>query len=509
MNPDYSAKSSEMRPAQAPAGRKPGELEAGSLVDQYRIAREIGRGGMGVVYLAHDTILDREVALKVAWPGQTDPAGLNRVLGEARSAARLDHPSIVRIHSAGEHKGRPYVAMEFVPGMSLSRLLALRGTIPESQAIEIARQAAGALASAHGAGLVHRDVKPANIQLTPSGQVKVMDFGIAGPIGTDPEGKERDCFVGTPEYASPEQAGLQSLDGRSDIYSLGVVLFEMLTGRLPFEEDSHGASLRARREREAPRASDFAPAVSKPATALLAKMLARDPRRRYRTALQAAADMEKILGPERPLTEIPDHASAGGVDAPDTTTAIALVEPRQHARRTGSSFLKAVVCGMIAGIAVGALAGHTILSKAAAGFSGHGDQRNLEPLAASVPAGIEIALSVEAPQGDLKLVEACAAIAGMVSRGLATAPVPMRISARPSGPSPELKCRLVSRGGRIWAAAVLTGRLGSTLHSALVAVPASNPESLCSEVSALLLKALVDNAGAILAEGAGEGSASL
>ncbi|MCZ7649649.1 MAG: serine/threonine protein kinase [Thermoanaerobaculia bacterium] len=212
-------------------------------VGRYRIVEEIGRGAMGAVFRAHDPQLDREVAVKVisaSLAGESLPGGEAeaRFLREARLTARLRHPGIVAVHDAGREGPDLYLVMELVEGESLAARLA-RGAYPAgAEALEIVAQAADALAVAHAAGVIHRDMKPGNLLLAPDGRVKVGDFGVAKAIGESTELTRTGMLVGSPAYMAPEQIKGEILDGRADLFSLGVVLYELLLRRRPFPADT-------------------------------------------------------------------------------------------------------------------------------------------------------------------------------------------------------------------------------------------------------------------------------
>src|SRR3712207_1884500 len=210
------------------------------LVDnRYRLRKSLGSGGMADVYLAHDDILDRDVALKVMSSRYaSDEEFVERFKREAQSAAALSHPNIVSIFDRGEQEdGTYYIAMEYLPGGTLKDHILKRGPLPPQMAAAVALQTAEALQAAHKKGIIHRDIKPRNILITDSGDVKVTDFGIARAAEATTTSNLGD-ILGTAKYMSPEQAMGEPVGPASDLYSLGVVLYEMLTGRVPFEVET-------------------------------------------------------------------------------------------------------------------------------------------------------------------------------------------------------------------------------------------------------------------------------
>lgn len=214
-------------------------LEA-KLGGQYRVLRLLGRGGMGAVYLARDLTLEREVAIKVVRPSSDARGMYDRFRREAKTAAKLSHPNIVPLHAFGEVDGMPYFVMGFVRGESLAERMRRDGKLPEEETRRILGEIAGALDHAHRLGVVHRDVKPDNVLLEDaSGRALLTDFGIAKTMNHGETLTQHGSVVGTPHYMSPEQAaGRSDIDGRSDIYSLGIMGYTMVAGRLPFEGNS-------------------------------------------------------------------------------------------------------------------------------------------------------------------------------------------------------------------------------------------------------------------------------
>ena len=210
----------------------------GEKIAHYQIDRELGRGGMGVVYAARDPRLDRTVALKVLLPEfAADPAYELRFLEEARSAGRFSHPNIVTVYEAGRFRGRLFMAMEFLQGELLEKFIQSGTPLPITRVLEIAGQLAGALEALHGAGMIHRDLKPSNLILTSAHTVKILDFGLVRPADIHPEVAKDDCS-GTLSYSPPEVLLNGLSDARGDIYALGVVMCELLTGVRAFESRS-------------------------------------------------------------------------------------------------------------------------------------------------------------------------------------------------------------------------------------------------------------------------------
>jgi serine/threonine-protein kinase len=280
------------------------DLQA-ALAGEYSIERELGRGGMGVVYLARDVQLDRDVAIKVL---PTDLASTraarDRFLREARMAAGLSHPHIVPIHRVGEAGGFVFFVMSYVEGETLGERLRTRGPLPPADAARVLREVAWALAYAHGRGIVHRDIKPDNILLEGgTGRALVTDFGIAHGDGDPGSASDRGKIMGTAHFMSPEQAAGGAIDGRSDIYALGVVGYLAVSGRLPFESNNLPALLVRQATEEPPSAMLAAPGLPHALGAAIDRCLARDPEDRFidgealADALAPAPDVRPALPP--------------------------------------------------------------------------------------------------------------------------------------------------------------------------------------------------------------------
>ncbi len=265
-------------------------------IAHYEILEEIGRGGMGVVYRAHEPSLNRTVAIKVL--GQhlaQDTEYVKRFEREAQAAAALNHPNIVQIYAIGEDDGRHYFAMEYVDGTSVQELIRREGRLAPERAADIALQAAKGLAAAHDRGLIHRDIKPANLMVTRDGLVKIADFGLALRPDDQTRITASGLLMGTPGYLAPEQCLDRTVDARTDIYALGVTLFEMLTGKAPFTADSPAALIRKIVDGETPDPGELATDLDPALRQAVLRMMAKEPSERYQTCYQVAADLTAYL----------------------------------------------------------------------------------------------------------------------------------------------------------------------------------------------------------------------
>ena len=289
---------------------------------RYELHRRIARGGMADVFLAKDQLLDRPVAVKVLFPQHaSEPTFVARFRREAQAAANLNHPSIVSVYDWGEHEGTYFIVMEYVEGRTLADIIASEGPINPHRAAGIAIDVAVALGFAHRNGTVHSDVKPGNIMITQSGQVKVADFGIARAFGAaDDELTQTGSVMGTATYFSPEHAQGKTVDPRSDLYSLGVVLFEMTVGEPPFVGKSPVIIAYKHVQEPAPRAISRNPNLSRDLDAIIARLLQKNPADRYPAAEELRADLRRFEE-GKPLLPPSGHTRVDSGPAADPATA--------------------------------------------------------------------------------------------------------------------------------------------------------------------------------------------
>ncbi len=349
--PDNSAAhSAELPGRDGDAAAGPGQLAAGSQIAGYRLMEQIGRGGMAVVYRAIDLRLDRPVALKILAPELArDESFRHRFIRECRAAAAVDHPCIIPVFDAGEAGGVLFIAMRYVSGRDVRTLLDREGSLPADRVVSIIEQVASALDAAHARGLVHRDVKPANMLLdssASSGQldhVYLSDFGLTKQSQLTSSLTSTGQFLGTLDYIAPEQIeGSKLVDGRADLYSLGCAAFEMLSGAPPFRRDQGVAVIWAQISAPPPRLTDLRPDLPAAIDSVLAKALAKAPGDRYQTSLEFAAALRgacelgagsaaSAAGPYRPTTQ-PARWAGMADDWPDRSAAAAFAaEPPTRA----------------------------------------------------------------------------------------------------------------------------------------------------------------------------------
>ena len=297
----------------------------GKTLSHYKVLEKIGQGGMGEVFLAQDTTLDRKVALKfLPEELEQDSTARKRFLREAKLAAALDHPYICHIHEVGEVEGKSFISMEYIQGMTLSQKLT-KGPLPLKKALEVSAEIAEALEAAHKNDIVHRDLKPSNIMLTPEGHVKVMDFGLAKRV-TPVEGQDEDeittkltkddSLLGTIPYMSPEQLRGQEVDSRSDIFSFGVVLYEVLTGVHPFKKDGRIETANAILSETPPPLSRYSEDIPVLLQHLVKKMLTKQPDRRFQLVHDVRTDLAELTeesgDPTSEVATEPSRATSAG-----------------------------------------------------------------------------------------------------------------------------------------------------------------------------------------------------
>jgi eukaryotic-like serine/threonine-protein kinase len=295
--------------------------------NRYEVTHLIDRGGMALVYRAQDLLLSRAVALKILYPElSADPLFVERFRREAQAAANLSHPNIVPVFDWGEDNGTYFIVMELIDGTSLDHDLRGSRTLSPARSAVIAAQVASALGYAHRSGVVHRDVKPGNILITGDGQVKVTDFGIAQAVSSEDQFAEAGSVMGTATYFSPEQASGAPVDGRSDVYSLGVVLYEMLVGRPPFIGDSPVEVSSKHVNDPVPEPSQFNPDVPADLSAIVMEALAKSPSQRYQSADEFRADLLRF-SEGQPVRAAGHEVAFFGADA---TRAVAAVPGANH-----------------------------------------------------------------------------------------------------------------------------------------------------------------------------------
>jgi eukaryotic-like serine/threonine-protein kinase len=292
-----------------------GELIAG----RYELEELVGTGGMSSVYRAHDRLLERDVALKVLHEQFTaDDDYVERFRREARSVAQLSHPNIVTVIDRGEQDGRQFIVFEYVDGENLKTLVEREGPLPEREAVGLTLQVARALGFAHENGLIHRDVKPQNVLLNGDGQAKVTDFGIARSLEVHGGLTQTGTVLGTSDYIAPEQARGARVDAQSDVYSLGAVLYELLTGEVPFPGDNFVAVAMRHINEPAPSVRERRPDVSPRLDAAIRRAMAKDPRDRFGSMDELCRELEACL---------PDESGISGAQT------MVVAPPREPTRR--------------------------------------------------------------------------------------------------------------------------------------------------------------------------------
>jgi eukaryotic-like serine/threonine-protein kinase len=277
---------------------RPGSI----LASRYEILQMLGQGGMGAVYKARDRQVDRLVAVKIIRPEMAaNPAILQRFIQELVLARQITHRNVIRIYDIGEAEGIKFITMEYVEGKDLRSIMIEKGKLPAAEAVSIIEQTAAGLSAAHAEGVIHRDLKPGNIMQDATGRIVVMDFGLARTLGGDGM-TQTGMMLGTMEYMSPEQAKAEELDARSDLYTLGLIFFELLSGQVPFRADSALASLVMRTQQRATPLVTVDPNVPAALSNIVARCLERDPSQRYRSTDELIEDLRAWRGGAAPRT---------------------------------------------------------------------------------------------------------------------------------------------------------------------------------------------------------------
>ena len=340
---------------------EPGEL----IGDRYELGRQLGSGGMARVYLGHDRLLDRQVAIKVlSEPYASDPQFVERFRREASHAAGLNHPNIVAVYDRGEVDGSYFIVMEYLAGPDLKQVIRQRAPLPPLEAIDDAQQILAALGAAHRRDVIHRDVKPQNVLVAEDGHLKVTDFGIAR-AGAETDMTEAGSVIGTAQYLSPEQARGDEVTAASDCYAVGIVLYEMLTGRVPFDGGPPVAVAMKQISDEPVSPRIVEPTVPRELEAVVLRSLAKRPSERYRTAeemsralAEARAAIDGTGGPTRVMAA----AGAGGTTGQMTAaTRVAGPPPPQDPPR-GRRRMWAIIAAILVLLVVGGVAAAMLLS---------------------------------------------------------------------------------------------------------------------------------------------------
>ena len=319
------------------------------LGGRYRVEARIGSGGMAEVFRGFDDVLNRTVAIKVLLPQFARDSGfVQRFRREAQAAARLNQPNIVGVYDSGADGETQYIVLEFIQGRTLAEFMARGGTFTPMQAVAAAEKIADAIAYAHAQGVIHRDIKPANVMVTRQGLVKVMDFGIARIVAGPDTAPQTSAVLGTAAYLSPQQAQGQRVDGRTDIYSLGVVLYEMLTGRPPFSGDSPVA-VAYKQVNEAPvPPSQINPDVPSRLDAVVMRALAKNPANRYQTASEFSEDLERVRNGQEveatPLLAVGDSDATQVISRPERT---GVLPPQEEPPGSGRKVWLGVLIGVL------------------------------------------------------------------------------------------------------------------------------------------------------------------
>jgi serine/threonine-protein kinase len=329
----------------------PGVLTGTVLSGRYRLESKLGSGGMSTVYLARDETLERWVAAKVLHREISDqPDQIERFRREARAVAQVSHPNVVAVIDAGEDGGHPYIVFEYVDGETLKQRIDRLGRLPVVEAAAYGIEVGRGLAAAHAQRLIHRDVKPQNVLIDPEGRAKVTDFGIARSLESDGLTKTG-RVLGTTDYVAPEQAMGQAVDARCDVYSLGVLLYEMLTGEVPFQADTLVGVAMKHVNEKMPDVQERCPGVSSALAAVVERATAKDPKKRYPDMVAMLADLEGALE-----VEVARGGAAPG-EATNVLDAIPASRRLLTPRRASAAGIVVVLAAVVTALLIAALTG--------------------------------------------------------------------------------------------------------------------------------------------------------
>lgn len=319
------------------------------IANRYEVFKHIGQGGMADVFLAMDTILNREVAIKILKSELcADPVSLVRFEREAQAATTLSHPNIVEIYDVGDYKGRRYIVMEYVPGRTLKQVIRSRGSLEADEAIDIEKQLVSAVSEAHHKGIIHRDIKPQNVIVKSDGSIKILDFGIAIAKG-NVQVTQANNVMGSVHYLAPELAKGKPASVQSDIYALGIVLFEMLSGDVPFKADSAVQVALMQMRNEMPSIRSINPSIPQSIENIITRSTAKDPSKRYRSCVDMLDDLRTCFRKdrlhERRLVLSPEQADLeqGYKKENEETSTVKVVKPAVAKKKKKNVFLKVLV----------------------------------------------------------------------------------------------------------------------------------------------------------------------
>jgi serine/threonine protein kinase len=391
--------------------------------DRYEILAPLGRGGMGMVVKARDRALDEIVAIKILRPDfAEDRVMAERFRSEIKVARRIRHPNVCGIHDYGEEHGLLFISMEYVEGPDLKRLLRERGAFPPEEAYEIASQIAAGLQAVHDAGVIHRDLKTPNIMLDPAGRARLMDFGIAKRKG-DGTLTTTGTILGTPEYMSPEQAQGQKIDHRSDLYALGIVVYELFTGHVPFRGETPISTILKQIQDPPPLDEGHAARLPEKLRPVLKKALAKSPAERYGSARELA----EALGQARSPSSKQQPISTVALEAPTISAPTVVSSHRMVPRATAPArrFPVGLVAGVAAVIVLG-LAGIFWLNRPGSGPSPSAEG----PVATPTPR-VVATLSLPTPSPTLLPTKIADALAPTPLETPRATPRPVRVTPTP------------------------------------------------------------------------------